>query len=48
MTYTKPEVVALSHAVEAIQGTGIKIIAANRDGVVPLVYDFIPAYEADE
>ena len=48
MTYTKPEIVALTHAVEAIHGTG-KLILLFFDYIDPLrLYGSLSAYEADE
>ena len=47
MTYTKPELVALTHAVEAIQGLG-KVPNPLTEGVTPFPRDTLPAYEADE
>ena len=47
MTYTKPELVALTHAVEAIQGLG-KQPNIFTDGKQPEILLTLPAYEADE
>ena len=46
MTYTKPELVALTHAVEAIQGS--KPMGPFLESIDPLIFHTACAYEADE